>query len=183
MKLQDVKTLEPKPEGLLEGVLEKLFNRMDIGTEQDSGGGLYLRRWRVFGYGSKLPALFGYSVMLHRMVRPDQDKDPHDHPWTSWWSRVLWGSYIEDIWEAPDIKRARHEHDLPNTLVRSAGEVAQRMGEHMHKVVNLPHGECWTLVWTTGRGRRWGFWTENGWVFWKTYMGLKDDEAGQVAAS
>jgi hypothetical protein len=106
------------------------------------------------------------------MVRPDADKDPHDHPWDfiSW---VMWGGYDEEIWPN-DIKGPRPPELVPSVFHRAVGTIARRLGTHMHRVVKLPRGEAWTFVITNDRYRSWGFWTPEGWVYWRTYMGLPE---------
>ena len=165
---------------VVEWVLSQIGNREDIVTDGD----LYLRRWRLFGFNAKLPYLFGRSVMLHRIVRPDGDRDPHNHPW-DFWTLVLRRSYIECVYVKPELTRGRVDADDVKVLnYRRFGALDWRPAEHMHRIDKLPNGEAWTLVVTKQRpDHKWGFWTEQGWVYWKWYIAHKQSQGFSTTAS
>jgi lipid-A-disaccharide synthase-like uncharacterized protein len=150
---------------LVEKILGVIGNKEDILVD----GKLYLRRWRLAGYNAKLPYLFGRSVMVHRLLLPDQDKNPHDHPW-SFWTLVLKGGYVEHVYLTRDRRRARTDDDQPVSVVRGLFALDWRPAEHMHRIDALPDGDAWTFLVTRGeREHKWGFWTKQGWVYWKWY--------------
>ena len=166
---------------LVERLLNLVANKEDI-VNDDS---LYLRRWRLFGYNAKLPYLFGRGVMIHRIVRPDADRDPHNHPW-DFWSLVLKGSYIEDIYHGVYTHRGRLEFPAESItrVARKFGALDWRPAEHMHRIDKLPDGDAWTLVVVKRRtDHKWGFWTPRGWVYWKEYITAKQDAGVVISAS
>lgn len=165
---------------LIERLLDLVANREDIAV----AGSLYLRRWRLLGYNAKLPGLFGRSVMLHRIVRPDQDRDPHDHPW-DFWTLVLKGGYVEHIYHQPYKTRPRNPGiDKPEAVVRMPGDRSFRPATHLHRIDSLPFGDAWTLVMTKRReGHQWGFWTTKGWVYWKHFLAEKQAAGEYTTAS
>jgi hypothetical protein len=109
----------------------------------------YLERWYV------LPRNPWCNVYLHRFLRDDDDRAPHDHPWRSW-SLLLRGCYVE---QTADGRR---------TLYR-AGSVVRRSAEYAHRV-ELPGGRpCWTLFVTGPVVREWGFHCPAGWRHWREF--------------
>jgi hypothetical protein len=136
----------------LDRLLLRLFPHEDI---LGRDGSLYMRRWRVAGYRARLPGLGGFNLMIHRIVRPDEDRDPHDHPW--WFVSLLFlGRYIEERF-GPDGTRFE-------VVSRRPGGLARRAATDLHRIDTLPDGEAWTLVLTGPRARKWGFMTPGGWV-------------------
>lgn len=124
---------------------------------------LYLTRWHLLGSrGSR------WSLMLHRMHRPDPDLCCHDHPW--WFlTLVLAGGYEEEVEWGDGWSR---------TLVRNRpGRVRYRPAVHRHRISRLPQGECWTLVIRGPRVRSWGFWAGSPgarmWVYWRDFLASK----------
>lgn len=83
-----------------------------------------------------------FVVNIHKLLRSDEDRYLHDHPW-DFWTLLLSGQYFEH---------------LPGGTVRclNAGDWLYRKAEHRHRVeLNEP---CWTLVLRRRTRREWGFW-------------------------
>lgn len=100
----------------------------------------YLKRW-----GIRLP--FGYSLKLHHILRADSDLCQHDHPW--WFvTFMLWGGYEEEL------GRKKVIHKLFSFAFRNKKVV--------HRIVKLPKGHAWTLVFTGPTEKSWGFLTKKG---------------------
>jgi hypothetical protein len=156
------------PSGWFERFLSWLFKQEDIGENAT----LYMRRWRIAGYNATLPTIFGRNLMLHKMVRPDGDPDPHDHPW-DFWSLVVWGGYVEHVYNMVAKEVHREPRHFPWHVHRKLLALDFRDATHMHRVHTLFKGVSWTLVMTSGRQREWGFWTDKGWVHWKQYKSVK----------
>ena len=90
--------------------------------------------------------------VLHRFTREEPHVDPHDHPW-SFETEILDGGYVEEVFRVePDgAWRSEVVHRHPGTTHRvEAG--------HIHRIVELPTGECWTLVRTGPHEREVRFW-------------------------
>lgn len=117
-----------------------------------AGGGVYLRRWRLWR------GRF-FSVYAHRVLRSDEGRCPHDHPW-GFWSLVLWGWYVEEVFDAGA------DPELGGVLVRRGMlSLAYRPPYHVHRIVEVSPGGAATFLLLGPRVRRWGFIGRGGrWV-------------------
>ena len=90
------------------------------------------------------PAFVKYHLddgrALHRFTRPEPFAHPHDHPW-SFRTEILAGGYVEEVFILrPDGSwHSEHVHRRP-------GEAHAVHAAHIHRIVDLPAGEAWTLV-------------------------------------
>lgn len=84
-------------------------------------------KWHVGG----LPC----AAVFHRFSAPDNGP-PHDHPW-GFRSIVLVGGYVEQVFQL-DGTSELVRHDPGDSFHIKAG--------HIHRIVELPQGECWTLI-------------------------------------
>lgn len=117
----------------------------------------YLYRWLLFR------APFGLlSVFLHRIVRPDDDPDPHDHPWLFWIVRILEGGYWEETEDHPILGR---ECRPGSWMIH---------GRHLHRIDAFRGGfsESWSLVIAGPKVREWGFVDRltGCWTRWQAYI-------------
>ncbi len=103
-------------------------------------GKLYLRR--IFIFRSK-----NFCVFLHNIRMPDDDRDPHDHPW-NFVGAVLWGGYLEMRYTAKGAKRL---------VRRTTGSIAYRKATDIHRIVKV-EDNTWTLIFTGPKINNWGFW-------------------------
>ena len=80
-----------------------------------------------------------FDAVLHHFTGPDRG-DFHDHPWP-FTTFILSGGYTERIaWQDPcDVWRQR-------SVRREAGTGHPVAAGLIHRVTDLPTGECWTLV-------------------------------------
>lgn len=93
----------------------------------------------------------GYTLRLHRILRPDADRCPHDHPY--WMVRlIVKGGYIEEC--GPE---RRVEHRRP-------GDITLHPPLFQHRILELLDRESWSLVITGPHERQWGFYTAQGWM-------------------
>lgn len=126
---------------------------------------LYLRRW--FLWETKKGNLY-----LHRIVRSDDDKDPHDHPWNfkSW---ILWNGYFDLAYK---VVQGLHGKYLKCTIEKTLPfHSYNRPSTHLHKVVLF--SPAWTLVWVGkyDRENEWGFTLDDGtFVPYRKYLNLPD---------
>lgn len=132
------------------------FPHRDI--EERGSRRLYLRRYYLWP-----SRWFRLGLKLHRIERPDRERDLHDHPW-AFLSIVLRGGYIEE---------------LPGRRYRWVRLVNLKRARDAHRIVHLMRVPTWTLVITFGRCREWGFHTAAGWVAWRDYEALADASPGQ----
>lgn len=119
-------------------------------------------RWRLV----QTPLI---SLYLHIWNKPDQDRDPHDHPW-SFWSFVLWGGYVERLYERgwPLMDKWRGRWTL------------HRMPLRLAHIVTYIKPRTMTLVIVGPAVRRWGFWRSLAgrtgiryWEYWEHYRSLQ----------
>ncbi|HUT76245.1 MAG TPA: hypothetical protein VM285_01070 [Polyangia bacterium] len=108
----------------------------------------YMRRWWA------IPRNRVCNVYVHKVLRPDDDRAPHDHPWVNV-SIVLAGSYFEVTpkWSA----------------VRMAGDIVFRWPRSLHRLAN-PYPGTLTLFITGPTVREWGFQCPNRWVPWREFV-------------
>ena len=106
-----------------------------------------------------------FSIKLHRIYRPDQQRDLHDHPW-DFVSFPLWGSYIEDV---PHKCGGRCWQCLMGTDGRLIRWFNFKRAEDRHSIRWVSRTPVWTLVFCGPRRRQWGFYTKQGWVSWDKY--------------
>lgn len=131
-------------------------------------GGVHFRRYRLLSTP-------WFNIYVHQILRSDEEKHFHDHPW-SFTSYILKGSYWERWTEYPD-----HPYQLDSTYSSEppapgmkVRRVIKHHAEDAHKLTLLTP-EVWTLVFTSGRERVWGYHTEQGWIDFKTYRELKNE--------
>ena len=125
-------------------------------------------------------------MYLHHILRPDDDPDPHSHPW-NFTSFIITNGYMDETWfwsdgrpdlgdPGPDYPKRTgpyYEEVFPWTRVH-------RKAEHIHRVI-LRFDEAghyipaWTLVFTGLYRRSWTFVTKVGHVPWRKYLGISED--------
>jgi len=126
--------------------------------------------------GHKLPYLLRWflvprnklcNIYVHLLLRSDDDRALHDHPWANC-SILLRGEYVEHRIAAGGI-HTRTKCVAGDWRIRPSGKIAHR--------VELTEGPCWTLFLTGPRYREWGFHCpEQGWISWKRFTA--DDDPG-----
>lgn len=120
----------------------KLFQRRRyIGGKEDP----LLIRWTLF----RIPS---FGIMLHKFCRSDYDRALHDHPWT-FISFILRGGY----WEQTETGRKWY----------APGSILYRPAEWKHRVIITQ--PSWSLVVVFRRRRKWGFWVNEKWCWWRKY--------------
>lgn len=133
----------------------------------------YMRRWFL------IPRNPVFNLYLHEIVRDDDDRALHDHPWInlSW---VMRGGY----WEVLFVGAPKPGKPLPSQqqLWRPPGFIGWRHAKTAHRLVlgRDPSGHmavpCWSLFVTGPKLRSWGFWCGNTngspaarWVHWRIF--------------
>lgn len=147
----------------------------------------YLRRWWV------IPRNKYFNIYLHNILRSDDDRALHDHPWWNL-SVVLKGGYFEHM-PAPEnsvfkqvmkwrgrgsivFRKAKSSHRLEldsvpcyyHGGVNATDEQAIDCEEYEYK-------PCWSLFITGPKIREWGFHCPKGWTHWREFIGVKEGEA------
>ena len=120
---------------------------MDVSLRVEPMSGAFTK-WHIDG----LPL----ATVLHRFTEPDHG-DPHDHPWP-FRSVILSGGYVEEVYHP--------QKGLVGTLERKPGDSFLIGAKHIHRIVSLPEGECWTLIMPGEHQQTSGFWRfDNGQAF------------------
>lgn len=131
----------------------------------------WLERWPRLGY------LFCLSVRVHNILRSDNDRHAHDHPfWTI--SVILRGSYWEWM-PAKDrrgfkIAATRHsdffDAEVLLPVLRSPGDIVVRRSTDRHRL-EVEDGPVTTMFVCGPRTQDWGFYVPNvGKLFWRNYL-------------
>lgn len=115
----------------------------------------------------------GSSILLHHIVRPDDDGALHDHPW-NFTTTILSGGYREKM-----PRYVSHKLGLgngPEEFRRAnwcIGNHLDRSAESLHLIEHV-EPDTWTLVVTGPRIREWGFHPAGKpWQSWREYLGVK----------
>jgi hypothetical protein len=114
----------------------------------------YMFRWWI------IPRNRFFNIYLHCIVRSDDDRALHDHPWLNC-SILINGRYIEHTIEPGGIERR---------VERKAGSIVWRRPTAAHRLEVL-NGEGAISLFITGpRVRDWGFHCpQAGWVHWQDF--------------
>lgn len=121
-----------------------------------------LRYWIFSPEESKALNLPFCGVRLHRILREDYDRHPHNHPW-KFRSFILTGGYSESL--------LSENGSLVVNDVRPGRSYA-RGRESYHRITQIYTDEpLWTLcVFSEMKNNGWGFMTENGHVDSHSYL-------------
>lgn len=95
-----------------------------------------------------------FRPVLHHFKGPDWG-DPHDHPW-NFTTHILMGSYLEEVYTR--LPGGDWSMEL---VERKAGTAHRIEATHIHRIVALPEGGCWTLVLPEAGQRVPHFWRFN----------------------
>ena len=129
------------------------------------GTEVYMRRWWLFnpyphgtdGDGRRWPWL--PSVRIHHILRADQDRHHHDHPWNAR-TIILQGYYIEERGS--------------QMITRIPGDSARlKFGEY-HRIDHVPQGGVYTLFISGKKRGTWGFLVDGVEVPWREYAKAGD---------
>jgi hypothetical protein len=164
---------------VFEWVLRHEVSYLDISKD----GELYLRRfyltprlhlpeWLLSELPSSWASALRKRIFLHWIVKSDDDRDPHDHPW-AFVSHVLDGFGIEKVWFPQmsqtlallwaDLRGDGRYYPLANQRAWGRqyipGITVDNPADHTHMLEVVK--PLWTLVVVDARERQWGFWEIN----------------------
>lgn len=177
----------PDGEGLIQLAFLWLFRTFgtaarDIRKFVRDVNALYLRRFYVSprwlaAWLEKRPNWNHPSkIFLHHILRSDDDRDPHTHPWR-FVSVILWGSYRERILWYWRRREGSAWEPVYRERVARIGSILRNTATHTHRVEIIK--PVWSLVFAWPARRVWGFWTQKNdeartpvHVPWRTYLGI-----------
>ncbi len=116
----------------------------------------YMERWWI------VPRNTWQNVYLHRILRDDEDRALHDHPFDNT-SVIISGSYLEHV-------------ATGESILRQAGDVIERTAETAHRLELIGGKPCVSLFFTGPKVREWGFHCPNGWVPWEVFTAGENGE-------
>jgi len=118
----------------------------------------YLHRWHL------IPKNKYFNIFLHRVLKSDDVRAVHDHPW--WSLSFLIKGTLDERYRCPACGK--------NTLKRTAPRFwpVFRKASFAHRLV-LVSDEAWTIFITGRRRHDWGFWCGDRWASAELY-----DECG-----
>ena len=117
-------------------------------------GDNYLHRWYI------IPRNRFFNVYLHKIMKDDDDRALHDHPWWSV-SFLIRGRMGERYWfHNKDRERFRW---IPFLI-----PVFRPANGYAHRLI-IFDSPVWTIFITGKRVREWGFWCPKGWKHWRDY--------------
>lgn len=129
----------------------------------------YMNRWWLFnptpamnnGKGRRFEWL--PSIRVHHILRADNDRHPHNHPWDAR-TIILAGFYVEKRDEG--------------VYARLPGDTAVIEADTFHRILSVSDGGVWTLFISWKWQHVWGFRTADGFVPWRKYLGIPEGEEG-----
>lgn len=121
----------------------RLLSRKVIGPADTP----YMIRWTIISTP-------WFRIYLHKFVRSDYARALHDHPW----------SFASII-----LRRGYDEVTVVDTRSYHAGNILFRPAEWRHRVVLRDDKPAWTIVFCGPRTRRWGFWPNGSWCWWRKF--------------
>lgn len=132
---------------LLTWLLDRLFTKFVITNDV---GDQYLIRYKIYNGRH-------FSIKLHHILRSDEDRELHDHPW-NFVSFLLTEGYVELT---------------PGKLPRRwlPWQIVTHKATDAHRLI-LKH-PAWTLVFCSSKVREWRFHTPDGWVHWQKFLDWK----------
>lgn len=106
-----------------------------------------------------------FRLCLHHILKGDDDKHLHDHPWP-WAAFILKGWYWEEL-----IDYQFHNNYSYLNIIR--GLFSFRIGRSTtwHKLT-LNDGPVWSLFWMGPRVQEWGFLVDGTKIQWKEYLNV-----------
>lgn len=137
-------------------LLKKFFLTKEIMSKE---GVVHFRRYRLISTP-------WFNIYVHQILKSDEDKHFHDHPW-HFASLLLKGAYRERSSYSPRWSSVI-------TFDYYAGQIVRHLAHDAHSLTLLT-SSVWTLVFTFGKKRVWGYQTDNGWIDFKTYRQLKNE--------
>ncbi|WP_099866048.1 hypothetical protein [Pararhizobium haloflavum] len=117
----------------------------------------YMLRWYV------IPRNRWFNIYRHIVLRSDDDRALHDHPW--WSFSVCLNGWMGEV--------------LPGGKLRliEKGEFRLRRASTAHRLTLPPDQTCETLFITGPKIREWGFHCPQGWRRWQDFVAKGDSGA------
>lgn len=113
------------------------------------------------------------SVRVHHILRKDQDRHMHDHPWDAR-TVILRGWYVENRVLSG---RCNSCEGCVGTYLRDKGDTAAVNFGQYHTITDVPSEGVWTMFITFSYRGTWGFEVDGVKVPWREYMAMHRSKA------
>lgn len=172
-------------------LITRAQNTPYLHIQSADGQEVYMGRWWLFNAYDRETHIgrirwCPWSIRVHHIMRPDADRDLHDHPWNAR-TVILRGWYREQRLLAADdplltaalIKTAelRENFDGPfqatEYIDRRPGDTAQLKHGEYHRIDEVSPDGVYTLFITSRWKGDWGFLVNGVKVAWREYIGEK----------
>jgi hypothetical protein len=119
------------------------------------------------------------SVRVHHILRKDNDRHRHDHPWNAR-TVILRGHYVEDKVIDYGFDGSGAYVERTSRSVRLPGDTNPIRFGDFHSIAQVPEGGVWTLFITFGYRGTWGFLVDGRKVPWREYMAMHPEKPWAV---
>lgn len=113
----------------------------------------YMRRWWL------IPRNDTFNIYYHEVLRDDDDRALHDHPWPSF-------SFM--------VRSGVREITAEGARIIRPGETVYRGPDFAHRLELIDGQPAETLFITGPKVRDWGFHCPKGWVHWRDFVDPED---------
>lgn len=135
----------------------------------------YMNRYWLFNPYSKAngvevtPISWLPSIRVHHILRRDNDRHKHDHPWDAR-TIIAKGHYVEDKIVEYGSDPWSDYYERTERSVRRPGDTAPVPFSSYHSIVEVSEGGVWTFFITFGYKGVWGFLVNGKKIPWTEYM-------------
>jgi hypothetical protein len=143
-------------------------------------GSVYMYRFWLFNpisNGERRYPFIPFSLRVHGIMRADQDRHPHDHPWPArtW---IMDGWYFEQRLEVrPDRIDENWTELCEMNYRRVPGDTAKLGVRQYHRITSVAPGGAWTLFMFGRYREQWGFLVDGQKIGYRQYALRKKCEA------
>lgn len=138
-----------------------LFSKREY--KSGTSWGLWLWTFTPSGYITRLHLIKTpwFAICLHWINHPDAEPHLHDHP-VSFLSVILRGWYTE-------LRPLHSDSAIKVVYLRNWFNVLRANRIDRHRIIGVPSKGTLTLCFMGPKRQDWGFYTPEGWVYWKKY--------------
>ncbi|GFZ67437.1 hypothetical protein PSE10B_39590 [Pseudomonas amygdali pv. eriobotryae] len=144
------------------------------------GQEVYMGRWWLFNAYDRETHLgrirwCPWSIRVHHIMRPDADRDLHDHPWDArtvilrgWYTEQRLLDHDDPVLSGLDAPSAAQATEY---IMRRPGSTAQLNHGEYHRIDEVSPGGVYTIFITSRWKGDWGFLVNGVKVAWREYTG------------
>lgn len=142
----------------------------------------YMNRWWLFNPVDMATSRRKYnwipfSVRFHEILRPDDDRALHSHPWRA--KSIILKGWYDEVRENPEFESMLPEHSgnaQYYEVTRYPGDVVSLAHNEVHRIVATSSTPVLTLFFTFKYMGTWGFKVNGVIVPWREYLARKEQK-------